>query len=374
MFTEKFVEILGCDFYAGVPDSLLKPLSDYLYDNYGANGARHVICANEGNAVGIAAGYHLATQKTPVVYMQNSGQGNAVNPIASLLNDEVYAIPCIFVIGWRGEPGVHDEPQHVYQGRITVDLMSLLDIKSFIVTKDTTEEELLTAMNEFATDLKNGKSVAFIVKKGALQYEKKNKFDNDFSLNREAVIEQIVATAGDDAIVSTTGKISRELFEIRHRRGQDHSHDFLTVGSMGHSSSIALGIALTKPELTVWCIDGDGAVLMHSGAMGVIGNRKPQNLIHVLLNNLAHETVGGMPTVSETVNFVDVALSFGYQYAKSVSTEQELQAELKKAKARKGLTFIEVRCALGSRADLGRPTTTARQNKEAFMNFLKGTK
>lgn len=374
MNVEKFVQILGSDFYAGVPDSLLKPLSDYLYDNFGAESDRHIISANEGNAVGLAAGYHLATGKTPVVYMQNSGEGNVVNPVASLLNNEVYAIPCIFVIGWRGEPGVHDEPQHIYQGKITRELMELLDVDSFVLTKDTTAEELESALKGFGEKLALGKSVAIVVKKGALSYEKKKKFSTTYTLNRESVIEKIVECASDGAIVSTTGKISRELFEIRAKRKEDHSHDFLTVGSMGHSSSVALGIALNKPETKVWCIDGDGAVLMHAGAMAVMGNRKPSNVVHVLINNCAHETVGGMPTVSDTTDFVKLALSFGYPYAKSVSDEESLVKELETAGELGKLAFIEIKCALGSRADLGRPTTTAVENKKAFMSFLSSVK
>ena len=297
---QDFMEALGADFYTGVPDSQLKALCDCLMNTYGIDAKHHIIAANEGNCVGIAAGYHLATKKVPVVYMQNSGEGNIINPVASLLNDNVYGIPCIFIIGWRGEPGVHDEPQHVYQGKVTVPLLDVMDIQSMIIDKTTTVDDVKGKMSEWKDLLSKGKQVAFVVRKGALEYDVKPDYGNDFTLNREEAIEVIADYTGDDPIISTTGKISRELFEIRERRKQGHGHDFLTVGSMGHCSSIALGVAVNKPEKTIWCIDGDGAAIMHLGSMAVMGSTAPKNLIHIILNNLAHDTVGGMPTVSST--------------------------------------------------------------------------
>lgn len=371
MKVEKFCEILGADFYAGVPDSQLKALCNYLMHTYGVDGRHHVIAANEGNCAALAAGYHLATGKTPVVYMQNSGEGNIVNPVASLLNEKVYAIPAIFVIGWRGEPGVHDEPQHIYQGEVTLRLLEDMDIRYFVIGSDTTEDALAAVMAEFKNDLADGKQVAFVVRKGALSFEEKVTYKNENTLRREEVIRHIVSVSKSDPIVSTTGKASRELFEIREANGEGHGCDFLTVGSMGHSSSIALGIALQKTDKTVWCIDGDGAVLMHMGSMAVLGSRKPNNVIHVVINNGAHETVGGMPTVASEVDLVAVAKACGYPYAVSVSEEAALDGELQAAKTRGELSFIEVKCAIGSRADLGRPTTTPIENKRAMMLHLK---
>ena len=370
MQVEKLCEIIGSDFYTGVPDSQLKALCNYLMNTYGIDAKHHIIAANEGNCTAIAAGYHLATGKVPVVYMQNSGEGNIINPVASLLNDKVYAIPTVFIVGWRGEPGVHDEPQHIYQGEVTVKLLEDMDIKTFVIGKDTTDEEVSNVMKDFKGVLASGKDVAFVIRKGALSYDGKVVYKNDNTMLREEIIRHITAVSGDDPIVSTTGKASRELFEIREANNQPHKYDFLTVGSMGHSSSIALGVALNKPEKKIWCIDGDGAVLMHMGAMAVIGSNAPSNMIHVVINNGAHETVGGMPTVASNIDLVSIAKACGYKYAVSLDDFDSLDAKLTEAKGRDGLSLIEVKCSIGARDDLGRPTTTALENKENFMKFL----
>lgn len=371
MQVETFVNMLNVDFYTGVPDSLLKPLCNYLMDAYGIDSKHHMIAANEGNCTAIAAGYHLATGKVPAVYMQNSGEGNVINPLASLLNDKVYAIPMIFIVGWRGEPGVHDEPQHIYQGEVTVKLLEDMDVAAYVVTKETTEEELDAQMQVFRSLLAKGKDVAFVVKKGALSFEKNVEYSNKNHMRREEIIEHIVNVSKEDPILSTTGKASRELFEIREKNGQSHKYDFLTVGSMGHTSSIALGVALQKPQQKIWCIDGDGAMLMHMGAMAVIGANKPSDLVHIVINNGAHETVGGLPTVASEINLVKMAEACGYPYAVRVSEFEQLDKELQAAKERRELTLIEVECAIGAREDLGRPTTTALENKENFMRYLQ---
>lgn len=359
------------EFFTGVPDSQLKPLCNYLMATYGISD-KHVIAANEGNAVGLAAGYHLATGKVPVVYMQNSGLGNIINPVASLMNDKVYGIPCVFIVGWRGEPGVHDEPQHIYQGEVTVKLLEDMDIATFIIGKDTTEEELSAKMTEFKTILAKGKQVAFVVRKGALEFDGKVKYTNDNKMVREEIIEHIATVSDTDVVVSTTGKASRELFEIRERRGQTHGSDFLTVGSMGHSSSIALAIARQKPDRKVWIIDGDGALLMHMGSMALLGANAPRNVVHVVINNGAHETVGGMPTVAEKIDLCKIADGCGYPNFISVDSFEALDEALRAAKGRDELSFIEVKCSIGARDDLGRPTTTAKENKENFMKYLEG--
>jgi len=370
MKVEDFVNVLNCEFYTGVPDSQLKALCNYLMNEYGIDEKHHLIAANEGNCTALAAGYHLATGKVPVVYMQNSGEGNIINPVVSLLNDQVYAIPAIFVIGWRGQPGIHDEPQHIYQGKITCDLLDLMDIENFAVSCETTVGELNEVMDEFNKVLKTGKSVAFVIRKNALTYDEKVVYENDNELAREEIIEHIVSVSGEDPIISTTGKASRELFEIRESNKQAHKYDFLTVGSMGHSSSIALGVAVNKPDKRVWCVDGDGALLMHMGSMPVVGNVNPDNLIHIVVNNGAHETVGGMPTVASNMDLVTIAKACGYSYAVSVDNLKDLDNELMKVKDMGKLCFIEVLSSIGARADLGRPTTTAIENKENFMNFL----
>ncbi|MDE7162837.1 MAG: phosphonopyruvate decarboxylase [Clostridia bacterium] len=371
MNVKEFVNAINADFFCGVPDSQLKPLCDYLMNTYGIDKKHHIIAANEGNCVGIAAGYHLATGKLPVVYLQNSGEGNVINPVASLLNDKVYAIPCLFVIGWRGEPGVHDEPQHIFQGEVTLKLLKDMDIEAFVIDSSTTATDVEEIMKKWQLLFSKGKQAAFVIKKGSLEYAEKVKYENGNSLVREEIIRHIVSVSGSDPIVSTTGKASRELFEIREANGQGHKYDFLTVGSMGHSSSIALGLALNKPHQKVWCVDGDGAVLMHMGSMAVIGASNPENLVHIVLNNGAHETVGGMPTVASGIDLVAIAKACGYRNAIKVSTYSALDEALKNAKYSSGLTLIEVECSISSRKDLGRPTTTALDNKNNFMDYIK---
>lgn len=373
MKVEKLLDIIGADFYTGVPDSQLKALCNYLMAAYGIDPKHHVIAANEGNCTALAAGYHLATGKVPVVYMQNSGEGNIINPVASLLNEKVYGIPVVFIIGWRGEPGVHDEPQHIYQGEVTTKLLDDMGISYFAIAKDTSEEEVEAAMAEFREKLSRGLDVAFVVRKGALTDAPKVVYKNENSMTREEIIGHIIKASGEDPIVSTTGKASRELFEARVSNGQSHKYDFLTVGSMGHSSSIALGVAMHKPQKRIWCIDGDGAVLMHMGAMAVIGANKPKNLIHVVINNAAHETVGGMPTVAGAIDIVQIARACGYPHAVRVNSFDELDKELEAAKRTEELRLIEVTCSIGAREDLGRPTTTAQENKENFMNYLSAS-
>ncbi|MCR5502338.1 MAG: phosphonopyruvate decarboxylase [Lachnospiraceae bacterium] len=370
MKVESLVKIIGADFYTGVPDSQLKALCNYLIHEYGIDPKHHIIAANEGNCAALAAGYHLATGKVPVVYMQNSGEGNIINPAASLLNEKVYAIPVLFIVGWRGEPGVHDEPQHIYQGEVTIKLLEDMGIEIFVIGKETTEEEIKTAMRHFRELFGQGKDAAFVIRKGALTFEENVTYKNENSMTREEIIRHIVNVSGDDPVVSTTGKASRELFEIREANGQDHRYDFLTVGSMGHASSIALGVALQKPEKKIWCIDGDGAMLMHMGAMALTGANAPENLVHIVINNSSHETVGGMPTVAGSIDVTGIAKACGYPYAASVSGFDELDHELRLAKERKGLSLLEVKCSIGAREDLGRPTTTALENKLGFMEYL----
>lgn len=365
------IEQLGASFYAGVPDSQLRALCDTLMSRYGI-GDRHVIAANEGAAVGLAAGHYLATGKPAVVYMQNSGIGNAVNPICSLVNDKVYAIPVLFIVGWRGEPGVHDEPQHIYQGEVTRELLGCLGIQNFVISKESTPEELAAYFSRVKEEFALGHQCALVVRKGALESDEKLEYSNNYPLSREDVVKLFVEHTGErDIIVSTTGKLSRELFEAREARGQGHEKDFLTVGSMGHSSMIAMGIAREKNDRRVFCLDGDGAALMHMGSLAVAGSAQMGNFVHVLFNNEAHETVGGMPTVSGKIDYLGIAKSCGYENTFTAKTEEEVLSLFDKIAQAKGSVFAEIKTNLSSRADLGRPTTTPIQNKEAFMEFLK---
>ena len=290
MKVSKLTEIIGADFYTGVPDSQLKALCNYLMDTYGIDPHHHVIAANEGNCTALAAGYHLATGKVPVVYMQNSGEGNIINPVASLLNDKVYAIPVIFIVGWRGEPGIHDEPQHIYQGEVTVKLLEDMDIAAFVIGKETGEDEVSEAMVGFRERLKAGKSVAFVIRKGALTDAPKVEYKNDNRMTREAIIQHIVKASEEDPIV---------------------------------------------------------------------------------INNAAHETVGGMPTVAGSIDLVGIARACGYPNAVCVDSFEALDRELAAAKERDALSMIEVKCSIGAREDLGRPTTTALDNKKGFMEYLR---
>ena len=321
---------LGIGFYTGVPDSQLKAFTDTLMEKHGV-GKRHVIAANEGAAVGLAAGHYLATGKPALVYMQNSGIGNAVNPICSLIHEKVYAIPVLFLVGWRGEPGVHDEPQHIYQGEITKGLLDCLGVKNFTLSKELAPEELSAIFCEVKQELNAGRQCALIVRKGALETELKMKYENNYPMSREEVVNFFVDHMQEtDIVVSTTGKLSRELFEAREQRGQSHEKDFLTVGSMGHSSMIAMGIAREKPERRVFCLDGDGAVIMHMGSLAVAGADHLDNFVHVLFNNGAHETVGGLPTVSASLDYPGIAQACGYENIFTAETEEELEELLEK--------------------------------------------
>lgn len=369
-FYEKLKEN-NIDFFSGVPDSLLKDICAYIMDNTPKE--NNIIAANEGNSVGLAAGYHLATGKIPLVYMQNSGLGNCVNPLLSLTDSQVYSIPVLLMIGWRGEPGLKDEPQHITQGEVTIDLLKAMKIPYLILSSD--EKDLDNQINQAIEKIKETNSAfAIVVRKNSFEkYTIKTKKESSFELSREEVIESIVKNlSGNEVIVSTTGKTSRELFECRAKYNQPHSFDFLTVGSMGHSSQIALGIALNQKDKKVICIDGDGAVLMHAGSMAIVGDLAPKNYIHFIINNGAHESVGGQPTVCFGMDFPKIALASGYKSAYSVSTKQELAEILNNLENLESPLMVEVKVKMGSRSDLGRPTIKPVDNKKNFMqNLLK---
>lgn len=358
------------DFFTGVPDSLLKNLCAYITDNLPKD--RHIIAANEGNALAIATGYHLATSKIGCVYMQNSGQGNIVNPLLSLVDEDVYKIPVLFIIGWRGEPGVHDEPQHVKQGKLTNKLLGTLGIEYSILSPDTENADKIV---QDAVDYikANNKPFALVIRKGTFdKYSLQNKKLDCGNLSRESAIE-IVANAihGNSVIVSTTGQISRELYEYRTRNNLSHNTDFLTVGSMGHASSIALGIALAQPKRPVFVFDGDGACLMHMGAIPVIASQKLKNFKHIVFNNQAHDSVGSQPTCSDMIDYVKMAEACGYDKAWSVSTESELCSVLPDIISFDGTCLLEIKVKCGARGNLGRPKEKPIENKYAFMEFLK---
>lgn len=360
----------GIDFFAGVPDSLLKNMCAFIADNVDVN--HNIITANEGAAVALAAGHHLATGKIGAVYMQNSGEGNVINPLASLTDKEVYNIPVLLIIGWRGHPGVHDEPQHIKQGKITTALLDVIGIQYLILGK---EEQIVREQVKEAVEKMNATKEVFalVVEKDTFEdYNSKSIKDNGLTMSREDAIKIVAAAVGEkDVIVSTTGMISRELFEFRTNSGQGHERDFLTVGSMGHASQIALGVALEKLDRKVWCFDGDGATIMHMGSLAVTAGVSPKNYIHVVFNNGAHDSVGGQPTVGLKIDIPTIAKAAGYSDAVSVSSEDGLLEVLGKITRKAGPVLLEIKVKKGNRKDLGRPTTSPAYNKQIFMSFLK---
>lgn len=371
--TSKFYNALtdrNIDFFTGVPDSLLKDICAFISDN--APSERHIIAANEGASVGLAVGNYLASGKLPLVYMQNSGFGNTVNPLLSIADDDVYGIPMLLLIGWRGEPGVKDEPQHVKQGKVSEELLKAMQIPYQIIDANSNMETVLDlAVKKAMTDKK---PYALLVRKGTFEkYSLKKEISTSFPLDREGAVKLIIDELGDkDIVVSTTGKTSREVFEHRVALGQSHERDFLTVGAMGHTSAIAMGIAIEKNDRNVFCLDGDGSVIMHMGSLPINGlMNNLDNFKHIVINNGAHDSVGGQPTVGFEVDFPEIAKASGYTMAESASEIDDIKSKLKAIIQHKGRAFLELKVNKGAREDLGRPTKTPKENKNAFQQFLK---
>lgn len=363
------------DFFSGVPDSLLKNICAYIADN--KDEKHNIIAANEGAAIGLAAGHYLATGEIPVVYMQNSGEGNIINPLASLTDKEVYNIPILLLIGWRGEPGVYDEPQHVKQGKITIPLLDVMGIKNIVMSKN--EVDFIRQLDDALVYMREtNEAFALIIEKDTFEsysLNLKEDFVSQLSMTREFAIQSVVDSIGKkDVIVSTTGMISRELFEYRTKMNENHQSDFLTVGSMGHASQIALGVALETPERNVYCFDGDGAIIMHMGSMAIIGDKSPANFIHIVFNNGAHDSVGGQPTVGLKIDIPTIAKSVGYRAVFSVDCKDRLDTALERIRKETGPVLLEIKVRKGNRKDLGRPSITPIQNKLAFMTFLNDGK
>lgn len=367
------IQNLGINDFIGVPDSTLKPFCDYLYTNISSD--YHHVTVNEGSAIALATGIYLGTQKISCVYMQNSGMGNALNPIVSLINKEVYDIPSLMVIGYRGEPNTKDEPQHKFQGKITLPLLEVLNIKYKVIDNNTSTEELDSLFKDVKQTLISNEQFAIVVKKGTFESDSSFMFNNHYTLNREAAIQIILKQINkDDCIVSTTGKISREVYEQLDELYGDHSQAFLTVGGMGHSAMIAYGIAKKRKDKHIYCLDGDGAVLMHMGSLAFIGSNPCSNYTHITLNNCAHESVGGMPTNCQNIPLHEIAKNCHYKNVFYVTTSHELIDILKKVKTLKGPTYIEIMVSLGARSDLGRPKESAVENKENFIKKINEEK
>lgn len=360
----------GFEFFTGVPDSLLKNVCAYIKDH--CDDHHNIIATNEGAAIGLATGYYLSTGKIPIVYMQNSGLGNCVNPLTSLVDKEVYNIPMLLLVGWRGEPNVKDEPQHIKQGKITLPLLETLGIQHLILSNDAQDfqDQLSEAYHHISL---TNEPFAFVIKKGTFDdYQLKNTSESPYSMSREEAIKKIASIVSEDSvIVSTTGMISRELFEYREEVLQSHNRDFLTVGSMGHASQIAIGIALMQPYRKVFCFDGDGAVLMHMGSLATNATQNPNNFFHIVFNNGAHDSVGGQPTVAFDISLSKIAKSCGYKTILSVQNIEELDQILPNLNSMTAPLFCEIKVKKGNRKDLGRPTITPLENKKKFMSFLK---
>lgn len=357
------------DFFAGVPDSLLKYICAYITDNTPAS--KNIITANEGAAIALGTGYHLATNRIPLIYMQNSGIGNTVNPVLSLADKEVYAIPLILMIGWRGEPGIKDEPQHVKQGRVTTTLLESMEIPFQILSKTSDFKRIIESSAIAAKN--NSSPVALLVQKNTFDTYTLDQPDGiTYELSREQAIKEVLKKIPNDSIiVSTTGMLSRELFEIREKENQPHETDFLTVGSMGHSSQIALGIALSKPGKQVYCFDGDGAALMHLGSYAIAGSLAPKNLNIVVFNNGAHDSVGGQPTIGQNISLPKIAEAMNLKSFGSIVSVDEIKKVVPQLTKSNQISFLDIKIKKGARKDLGRPTSTPIQNKELFMSFIQ---
>lgn len=363
------LESEGINFYSGVPDSLLKDICAYISDH--ARTADHVIAANEGAALALASGHYLATGRPGLVYLQNSGLGNLINPLTSLTDPDVYAIPALLLIGWRGEPGVHDEPQHRKQGRVMLATLDALEIPHAILPEDAAEATV-TLSHAATVARQQSRPFALIVRKGTFApYKLRKKAPDIHTIRREDALKQVLDSLdARDVVVSTTGMTSREVFEHREASGAGHARDFLTVGCMGHASQIAMGVALAKPDRQVYCLDGDGAVIMHMGSLAISGSSGLANFKHIVLNNGAHDSVGGQPTVGFHMDIPSVATACDYRWVRTTGEPREIPGLLAELKSSPGPALLEIRVNKGARADLGRPTTTTHENKAAFMRYL----
>jgi len=366
----QFLELLiqkEMTYFTGVPDSLLKEFGNALDQNN--NVKSHVISPNEGTAVAVAIGYNLATNKIPVVYMQNSGLGNALNPLISLAHQLVYKIPMLLIIGWRGSPGLEDEPQHLTQGMITREILELVGINYFVIDSQTE----IDRVDHFLSQSVRGNSppCAILISPGVFRETKTYKVAEYTSdLSREEALQGILASISERAIVvATTGKLSRELNELRETTDLA-GRDFLTVGGMGHASAIALGIARETPERLVICLDGDGALQMHLGASALIGECAPKNFVHVLINNGIHESVGGQKIAASKINYANLAIAFGYRNYQLVESFMEIQETFYQCHGFDGPCFIEVRVNSKSRKNLSRPKANPLQNKLQFQSHI----
>ena len=371
MKTASFHETLkkfGIIFFSGVPDSLLKNFCAYVTR---VVPEQHVSAANEGAAVGLAIGHHLATGSIPVVYMQNSGLGNAINPLVSLAHIDVYRIPMLLIIGWRGEPGRKDEPQHQVQGQITLPMLKTLGIPNLTISTNTDQNEICAFLVENLST--ESGPVAIVVSQDTFETDSQVSLGSpDITLTQHTALESLLKVLSKtDVIISTTGKLSRELLAIRQSE-IDPQTDFLCVGGMGHALSIATGVAISLPRRRVFCLDGDGALQMHLGAAATIGELLPTNLIHLLFNNGAHESVGGQPVTAPNLNYQLLAEALGYKSQFFADNTDAISNTVLDCTINTGPTFIEVLLKVGQDFSLPRPDKTPLESKRDFQKYLKG--
>ncbi len=370
-FVQKIQE-LEIHTIAGVPDSTLRLFCDYINNDGRGIFENHVVTENEGAAIGIGIGEYLATGNPACVYMQNSGLGNVVNPVTSLANADIYGIPMLLLIGWRGEPGTADEPQHKFMGKVTIPMLKVLDIPYAVMGTETSDEEMEVFLQHARSAFAHNRQYAFVIKRGTFDKRDENIYRNRYPLKRERAIEMIVNwLRPGNLVVSTTGKISREVYEQSNKILETHQQIFMTVGGMGYASMIAYQLAKKKVNQKVICLDGDGAVLMHLGSLAVIGRHPVDNLVHICFNNEAHESVGGMPTGAEGAAYADIAKACGYGWVYRAANQEELEKALAEIRLSKEMVFLEINVAIGSRDNLGRPKETAQENKAAFMEYVK---
>lgn len=365
-----FLKKKGISFYVGVPDSLLKNFCHYVSNKVSKK--NHIISANEGSAIAIASGYNIATRKIPLVYLQNSGLGNTINPILSLSDKKVYSLPMLIMVGWRGQPGIKDEPQHISQGSCTISLIKSLK-KKYKILNGNFKSDLLKTNSALKIAKKNQEPVFLIVKKNTFEKIIEPKKDQSNLISREEAIDLITSVFKKNIkIISSTGMISRELYEIRKKQNDKSFNDFLTVGSMGHASQIALGISLNSKKKII-CLDGDGAFLMHMGGVSTIGDLKIKNYLHIVLNNFSHDSVGGQPTSAKTTSLSNIAKACGYKniigpLKSKTQIIKKLNYILKK---KTGPSFVEILVKKGFRKNLGRPKEKPIENKNNFFKNLK---
>ena len=369
---QEFLEFMNqhnLNFFTGIPDSTFKHLLKCVSDN---KDITNIKPANECEAIALAAGYHLSTGKLGIVYLQNSGEGKTVNPLTSLCDKEVYSIPLLMLIGWRGQPGIKDEPQHKKMGRVTIPLLDTLEIP-YQILPDKLEDAKKTILELVKIAESQKTPVALIIKKNVFaDYKQKLTPSTNSKLLRENAIKIIVDNLNEkDIIISTTGKTSRELFEYRIAK-KEIPRDFYTVGSMGCSSSIGLSIALSKPNRKLFVFDGDGAAIMQLGSLATIGHYSPKNFYHIIFDNNSYDSTGGQLTTSDSVDFGNIAKAAGYSTVLKALSDSELKNAILKLKSVDGPAILVVKVKQGARKNLGRPTTTPIENKETFMNFIRG--